>query len=293
MYKSVQPTILFNRTLENGAAVIKHNPSIIKISTAAHNEILVKCLKNMSYFAARDQVNVAIPLIDDARDWLRNNLLEMVVPGVYLYDDAKEQINSDAEIKKHIIDFISRADFNISNIETKEIMRTLPEEFKGILADLSEENKKAMLTSVESAFIHKIKTQDNSFEYYPLSEHWQSQGTKRTIGLEALLYHANMHNAILPIDEFEASLHPQLMEYLLQTFFDTNSQSQLIVTTHYDPLLDTVNDLIRKDSVWFTEKKEDGSTELYSLVEFAGLKRLSSIQRSYRLGRFGAIPNIE
>ena len=68
----------------------------------------------------------------------------------------------------------------------------------------------------------------------------------------------------------------------------------MLVTTHYDMLLNSVgDDLIRKDSVWFTEKKENGSSDLYSLVEYKGLNRISSFQKAYRNGVFGALPNIK
>lgn len=53
-----------------------------------------------------------------------------------------------------------------------------------------------------------------------------------------------------------------------------SSHSQLLVTTHYDLLLNTIDDLIRKDSVWSTEKNEDGSSVLYSLSDFKGLNKL-------------------
>ena len=49
---------------------------------------------------------------------------------------------------------------------------------------------------------------------------------------------------------------------------------------------------IRK-AMLVTEKGEDGSSDLYSLVEFNGLNKITSFQRSYRSGRFGATPNIE
>lgn len=52
----------------------------------------------------------------------------------------------------------------------------------------------------------------------------------------------------------------------------------MIVTSHYDPLLNTVDDLIRKDMVWFTDKEEDGHTKLYSLTDFRGLGRISSFK---------------
>ena len=49
---------------------------------------------------------------------------------------------------------------------------------------------------------------------------------------------------------------------------------------------------MRKDCVWYAEKGQDGASTLYSLAEFAGLNKLSSLQRAYRGGRFGATPNI-
>ena len=71
------------------------------------------------------------------------------------------------------------------------------------------------------------------------------------------------------------------------------SRSQLLISTHYDPLLDEIGEIIRKDSVWFTEKTESGHTEVYSLIDFKGLNRLSSIQKAYNYRKFGAFPNID
>lgn len=81
---------------------------------------------------------------------------------------------------------------------------------------------------------------------------------------------------------------------VIKEFLQAKGQSQLVFTTHYDPLLNSVDDeLMRKDSVWFTEKDKSGSTKLYPLTEFKRLNKIRSFQRSYRSGLFGAIPKIE
>ena len=130
-------------------------------------------------------------------------------------------------------------------------------------------------------------------ETYTLTNKLQSAGTRRTFGIEAAIYEALQNESALPVDEIESSLHPELVEFVIQKFLsEKDNRSQLIVTSHYDPLLNTVDDLIRKDMVWFTDKEEDGHTKLYSLTDFRGLGRITSFQKSYRNGVFGALPNI-
>ncbi len=62
-------------------------------------------------------------------------------------------------------------------------------------------------------------------------------------------------------------------------------------TTHNLSLL-MEKEILRKDAIWFTEKKEDGSTFLYSMADFNIRKELS-YYNAYKLGKFGAIPNVD
>jgi hypothetical protein len=48
-----------------------------------------------------------------------------------------------------------------------------------------------------------------------------------------------------------------------------------------------------KTAVWFTEKTKSGHTDVYSLTDFKGLNRLSSIQKAYNYRKFGAYPEID
>ena len=116
----------------------------------------------------------------------------------------------------------------------------------------------------------------------------ESRGTIRVFGLEAALYSVLQQQGFLPIDEIETSLHPKLLEKVLYEYLKVSARSQILVATHNDGLLDLVDDLIRKDSVWFTEKQKSGVTDLYKLTDFRGVNRLSSIREAYRNKRFGA-----
>ena len=119
----------------------------------------------------------------------------------------------------------------------------------------------------------------------------ESEGTLRTLDIVPIIYTAIKQDTFFAIDEIETSLHSKLLEKILFEYLKTPSRSQLLVTTHNDGLLDLVDDLIRKDSVWFTEKKKSGVTDLYKLTDFRGVNRLSSIREAYRNKRFGATMN--
>ena len=148
------------------------------------------------------------------------------------------------------------------------------------------------INDINTGFKIRVKNSHGE-EDYILPEDSQSAGTKRVIEIESAIYTIIKEQAFLEIDEVEASLHPTLLDFILDRFLkEEDSKSQLLVTTHYDPLLDGIDDLFGKDSVWFTEKNEDGNTEIYPLTDFKGLSKLSSIRKSYKNGQFGAIPEI-
>lgn len=299
-YNSVQPTLLFDRGLENGVSVVTFNLAAVKVSTVAREEISIKCLPNISFFVARNQVNIALPVIDDAREWMKQGIMSVITPNLNLFNYAEQKIQEDDELKKHLLEFIKESDFNITDIDTKIINKEVPQDFldyilqsDSVPEDEKERLKKEKnLPQIKTDFEHTVKN-DRGTEKYYLADRFQSDGTRQITGLESAIYSASKRNAILAIDEIESSLHPSLIMFVLKKFLEKkDNQTQLLITTHYDPLLNEVGELFRKDSVWFTEKNESGATELYSLVEFTGLNRIASLQKAYRSGKFGGIPKI-
>jgi len=290
-YKTTQPLVLFERRLENEESVILFKN--VKVSGAVKDEILVKCLKNMSFFAARNQVNTSIPLIDAVKDWMRNNVMQSINPSTDLTSYAQVHTLEDDSLVNYILDFLHEADFNITDLRTRVEERPIPEELMDMLIhvkDIPERIKKEKtMKQTRTDFEHTVEN-ERGIEAYQLSSDndEESRGTIRTFGLETALYKAMQRNAFLTIDEIETSLHPKLLEKILFEYLRTKSRSQILVATHNDGLLDLVDDLIRKDSVWFTEKQKSGVTDLYKLTDFRGINRLSSIREAYRNKRFGA-----
>ena len=130
-------------------------------------------------------------------------------------------------------------------------------------------------------------------ESYILDKTRQSEGTLRSMGVETALYVAEQNDKLLPIDEIESSMHPLLLRYMIQSFLKTESFSQLLLTTHYDPLLSAADTYLRKDSFWLMDKKVDGRSELYSLISKNGVNKMRSLQRAYMNDKLGALPHIE
>ena len=298
-YKTTQPIMLFERTLKDGQSDIQFNPKAEKISPAAKDLISVNCLKNMSFFVARNQVNVSLPLIDAAKDWMRNQLMPIISPTMGLTSYAQRLTAENKNLISYLVNFLHEADFNITDISSNVIVKQLTDEaIKFLTEDNGDEDeasakelerikKERTIKQIQTLFEHTVEN-TNGTETYQMDKKYESTGTMRTFGVEAALFEALRNAAILPVDEFETSLHPTLQEKILYEYLKTPSRSQLIITTHNDGLLDLVDDLIRKDSVWFTEKKKSGVTEIYKLTDFRGVNRLSSIREAYKNKRFGA-----
>ena len=62
---------------------------------------------------------------------------------------------------------------------------------------------------------------------------------------------------------------------------------QLIATTHESRLLDF--DLLRRDEVWFINKRNTGESDIYSLEEY-NERFDKKIDKAYLEGRYGGVP---
>jgi AAA15 family ATPase/GTPase len=121
----------------------------------------------------------------------------------------------------------------------------------------------------------------------------ESQGTRRFYGFAGLLSLLVKNSVAFPIDELEASLHPELFIHFLVSFLLNAKNSQIIATTHNREIL-TNKDIFRNDAIWFTDKSETSATELYSLSDFDSsvVRDTSNIFNAYKMGKLGGTPNL-
>ena len=118
----------------------------------------------------------------------------------------------------------------------------------------------------------------------------ESAGIKRLFQLICPVIDILIKNKILLCDELECSLHESIIHQLVQLFNmrHEGKEAQLIFSTHNTNLLDT--DIFRRDQIWFTQLKEDRSTDLYSLSEIRNVRKSENLAKGYMEGKYGAIP---
>jgi hypothetical protein len=117
----------------------------------------------------------------------------------------------------------------------------------------------------------------------------ESDGTKVLFYIMLTILDIIKNNKILLIDEIENSLHSKIVEYIVG-MFHASAGAQLIYTTHNTNLLDL--NKLRKDQIYFVNKKQDASSDLYSLFDYKDFRETMDVEKAYLQGRFDAIPYI-
>lgn len=123
----------------------------------------------------------------------------------------------------------------------------------------------------------------------------ESDGTNKWLFLSIILILALKFGSPCFIDELDSQLHPLSLRKIVQMFTDKNTNpngAQLIFSAHNIINLDSSD--LRRDEIWFIEKKNHKST-MYSLVDFddGGVRSDLSFGKHYLAGRFGAVPFLE
>lgn len=117
----------------------------------------------------------------------------------------------------------------------------------------------------------------------------ESDGTKNMFHIMLGVLDIVRNGKALLWDEIERSLHSKIVEYIF-TLFNNSKSAQLICTTHNTNLLDL--DKLRRDQIYFVNKKEDASSDLYSLFDYKDFREGMDAEKAYLQGRFDAIPYI-
>jgi hypothetical protein len=207
----------------------------------------------------------------------------------------------DERYKKLIMNLMSDADLGFKDINVLDVEITseslpnsMPDELKSILL---KEAKGKRGYDIET-FHEKFDVEGNveSLVRFDFDDE-ESEGTKKYFRLAGPILDTLEDGGVIIIDELDARLHPSLTKSIVQLFNTpkvNRKNAQLIFATHDTNLLSAC--MFRRDQIWFTEKRRDSSTDLYSLAEYklerGKVRKDASFEKDYIKGRYGAIPYV-
>lgn len=125
----------------------------------------------------------------------------------------------------------------------------------------------------------------------------ESDGTIKLIGFTLLLHKFFTSSGVMVIDEFDSSLHPEIVKGLIALFNDITvnaSGAQLIFTTHNPIYLN--NEIFRRDQIFFVEKdKSSYQSTLYTLADFGSeeVRNDENYLINYFKGKYCSMPFID
>ncbi len=153
-------------------------------------------------------------------------------------------------------------------------------------------------TTLEAKTVHAIYNErgEAAGRRQFAKDEMESEWTKKVIELAGPVFDTLKDGKLLLVDELDAKLHPLLTRSIVALFMRKESNpkgAQLVFATHDTNLLNLA--YLRRDQIWFTEKNDVESSDLYSLLEFKDnngtkVRNDRSVQKDYINGRYGAVP---
>ncbi len=187
------------------------------------------------------------------------------------------------------------------NYESKDTPNPISENIKSRLEDKKEEVLqiiKLLDYTIEDLKFEKLGTVNNEIVYdiYFLREKSknkfylgnEAEGIRKIINLMLDLLEVYEGKTIV-IDELDSSISTISLIKLFNNFInvDSNIKGQLIVTSHNLFLFD--NNIFEPQQIYIVNKKEDLSSELYSLAEFKIRSEKENLYHDFLKGKYGGI----
>ena len=269
--KIVKEELYRQKLVNNGrpATLFKRDEKGITLGSSINKQSINKDVNEQMPYLSFLAANYSIESINTAAHWF-----EMCVAINYAIPDSDSRIlwSKDKRFKKDLISLLNDTGINIT----------------GIVETESEGHNFSV--SLE----HTVKNNK-----YLLRLDQESYGTQKLFSVLPFVMNALIEGRLLIVDELDAKLHPKLLKYIIMLFKDPHinkKKAQLIFTSH--DVSTMKSSVFRTDEIWFAYKKEDESSDLYSLSELRNESgnRISShtaFDKQYLEGRYGADPYLQ
>ena len=140
--------------------------------------------------------------------------------------------------------------------------------------------------SEKTVLFETVHTGKDDEEYF-LNLYSESEGTIKSIMFFIYARAAILSDKSIFVDELNIKLHPLLLKFIIDLFYESDSKAQLIYTTHDTTLMD--KKFFRRDQIWFVQKDQFGYSELSALSDFK-VRSDASFEKDYLAGVYGGIP---
>jgi hypothetical protein len=200
----------------------------------------------------------------------------------------------EGERRSQVLALLREADLGISDVSRRALDPEYKEKLRKVIDIFWEEAEPVDLEELGiREFRVGLKHRAKGRDPVELPEEDESRGTLVWFGIVGLISETLREGSVLLADEIEASLHPALVDVLVELFQSPKSnprRAQLIFSSHEIRLMgDTADRRLGRDQIWFTEKNDEGATSLHSLADLAP-RREEAIARRYLAGRYGGTP---
>ena len=290
-------TIKFDTELEKNPEIKPFRDVLVKSFVKPNKSILKLMSENGESY---------LPQVKKAFDWF-DEILQIVTPYSYMRGLA-QRIDVNPNLKQYAEETLCSLNIGIKKIssqkqslkeifgeelnsELKEIVEKIENNPKNMAGLRTKRGDEIVILKEDGEIVVKQlqiehEGKDKISAQFDLDE--ESDGTIRLLDFVPAFRDITKKQKIYIIDEIERSIHPLLIKELVSKFSkDEQTNGQLIFTPHESNLLD--QDIFRQDEIWFAEKDETGSTDLYSLSDFKEHKTID-IRKGYLNGRYGSIP---
>lgn len=228
--------------------------------------------------------------------WFKSNLVFWSPKDKSLFKILKE----DEDSKELFIKLLNLADFNIIDIEIEEKVAEIPKEMQSFMTMMSNSTNETIdipkrITGIDVKSVYKkYDAAGNVVGNQKIPYGMESLGTQKMMILALLMIYSQHKDRVLLMDEFDDSFHLSLTRAVVSLINSSVNDSQFLFTSHNLNLMDCD---LRVDQIYFTEKKFNGETELYSIFDFNDIKGVSrsdiSFSKRYLDGLFGGLPDID
>ena len=279
---------LFQREYDSNAGTYYWN--ISKKNVKGEKELWKKSTRDNALFLST-AIQLNSTAFKNVFDWIQNNLRVIESPDRLSPSFTVQQIVSEQR-SENILGFLQAVDIRIKSIEIEEkgshLSDLVPTEI------LSDEARSEIRKSMQGKKKFKIMSfhQGTNGELVELDIHEESDGSRVVFSLAGPWLDVLENGYTLIIDELHNSLHPLALKFLVGLFHDPNfntANAQLIFTSHETSVMK--KGFMHQDQVWLLEKGDAENSLLFPLSNYK-VRDVSTFQKAYLDGRYGAVPKL-